>query len=91
MEMSYLFNLFTYFCSVTVASTFPPLLAPTQSPSTPTVNPPIVQAQESALCVPLFAPSPSFPCYPPPPPVLSLSFVLCFQVSGSILIICLFC
>ena len=70
-------KIFVYCCSVIVVAPFPPLLAPSPSP-TPTVNPPTVHVHESFIHVPLLACSPYFPCYPlSPSPMVVNNFQIC--------------
>ena len=80
---SHFLLLFSYSSPTFFPKAFPYPISPT-----PTVNPPIVHAKESSICVPLFAPSPSFPHSSPPasPPVT----VSLFFISKCLALFCLF-
>ena len=79
-----------YYCCLVTVVLLSHALTP---PPAPRVNvPPITHAHESSIHVPRLAPSLFFPLLPPSLlPSGHCQFVLYFHVSGSILLICLFC
>ena len=85
LNIIYFFNLllFSYSCP-----TFFHIALPYPISSIPQSTPPTAHAQESSIHVPLLAPSPSFPHYPPPPPLWSLSVCSWCPCLWSILLIC---
>ena len=82
---------FLFIVQVQVSHPFPHRFLLSLPTPTPTVKPSIALAHESSIHVPLLAPAPSFPHTPSLLPSGHCQFVLYFHVSGSVLLICLFC